>query len=277
MSENTAIEWCDSTINAWEGCSNISPGCKNCYAEAMNKWLHKGANWGPGAPRLKHGDAWKLTVRSWQRNAAKFAEARSGRIAGPRRLVFVNSTSDTFYNEVPDAWRTEVFDEIRAAPDVVFILVTKRIGNAQRMLPSDWGAGWKNVILLITVVNQDEADRDIAKLLALPAWCRGLSVEPMLGPVDLSPWLPIEHGRDGLWRRRSKWHEDTQLGWCIVGGESGPKARPMQKEWARSLAQQCKAAGIAFFMKQMGGSVGALKHRGSRPTADTIVIPYLKG
>jgi protein gp37 len=246
MAENTAIEWCDSTVNAWEGCAHAGPGCDNCYAESMNNWLRKGENWGAKAPRLKHGDAWKRLVRSWQRNASKFAAEHAGRAAGPRRMVFVNSTGDTFDNEVPDAWRSEIWDEIRTAPDVVFILVTKRVVNAKRMLPADWGQGWPNVIVLATVCNQKELDNTVPHLLALPAAARGLSIEPLLGAVSfMDRW--VEHTNPAM---HENWLE--ALDWVICGGESGRRARPMHPAWARSLRDQCAAVATPFFFKQWG-------------------------
>src|SRR5690606_27555803 len=119
-----------------------------------------------------------------------------------------------------------------------WILVTKRIGNAPRMLPLDWGPrGYPNVWLLITVCNQAEACRDIPKLLAVPARVRGLSVEPLLGAIGLTPLLATE-GRG--------------LDWVIVGGESGAHARPMRPDWVRALRDECAALEIAFFFKQWG-------------------------
>ncbi len=221
--ENTAIEWCDSTWSAWIGCTNISPGCDHCYAEAMNRRFSKGANWGPGAPRRRTApENWKQPGR-WQRTATRFFAAE-----GRKRRVFLNNQADIFDNAVEDQWRQDVWQVIRETPDIDWIIVTKRIGNAARMLPPDL----VNVTVLITVVNQEEADRDIPKLRALQVQRRGLSMEPLLGPVDLTAHL-------------------SGLHWVIVGGESGPSARAADSDWFYALLRQCRNAGVPFFMKQM--------------------------
>jgi protein gp37 len=139
---------------------------------------------------------------------------------------------------VPDEWRTDLFDLIRAAANLDWLLVTKRIGNAKAMLPPDWGDGWPHVMLIATVVDQDEADRDVPKLIGTPAERRGVSYEPALGLVDFRPWL-----RPG------------GLDWIIVGGESdqgGRKARPFHLAWAASIVMQGASAGVPVFVKQLG-------------------------
>lgn len=272
MAANTRIEWCDSTANYWRGCTKVSEekngggGCDSCYAEAMNNWLHGGENWGPGAPRHKY-DTTSRIVRSWQRNAAKF-RAEHGR----RRRVFVNSTADTFDNEVEQAWREEIWDDIRACPDLLFMVLTKRIGNARDMLPTDWGDGYPNVMLLATVVNQREADRDVPKLLDLPARWRGISIEPQLGPIDLLRVNPVssDYGNAicagdalrGVYYQRHHLPPDARavaigplgakLDLVINGGESGRRARPSHPDWFRSLRDQCELAGTPYLFKQVG-------------------------
>lgn len=278
MAVKTRIEWCDSTANYWRGCTKVSEekngggGCDSCYAEAMNNWLHGGENWGPGAPRHKY-DTTSRIVRSWQRQASRFAQEHSR-----RRRVFVNSTADTFDNEVEQAWREEIWDDIRACPDLLFMVLTKRIGNASGMLPGDWRFGYPNVMLLATVVNQREVDRDVPKLLALPARWRGISVEPQLGPIDLTRvgsekagWSERErygdvlrgsmHERELVGRRRSaEYPLDSKLDLVINGFESGRRARPGHPDWARSLRDQCGQAGTAYFFKQWGEWVPMLGH-----------------
>lgn len=267
MADKTGIEWCDSTANYWEGCTEVSKeengggGCDNCYAESMNRWLRRGENWGPGAPRRKILTTSRI-VRSWQRNAEKF-RAQHGR----RRRVFVNSISDTFDNEVDQAWREELYADARDCPDLLFCWLTKRIGNAESMLPRDWGDGYPNVMLLATVVNQREVDRDVPKLLELPARWRGLSVEPQLGPIDCThiQYPPKDFGTmeryvdalngvgyaqvsGDLWRASPY----RRLDLVINGFESGRKARPVHPDYARILRDQCAAAGTAYFFKQWG-------------------------
>lgn len=254
----TKIEWCDSTANYWRGCTEVSKeesgggGCDNCYAEAMNNWLHGGENWGPGAPRHKY-DTTSRIVRSWQRQASKFAQEH-----GRRRRVFVNSTADTFDNEVEQAWREEIWNDICACPDLLFMVLTKRIGNARDMLPADWGDGYQNVMLLATVVNQREADRDVPKLLGLPARWHGISVEPQLGPIDLSTLTTVKERQrvaaliaNGSSAERMRPMLEM-LSMVIDGGESGRRARPSHPAWFRSMRDQCSAAGTAYLHKQNG-------------------------
>lgn len=263
MAARTGVEWADSTANYWEGCTEVSKeengggGCDNCYAESMNRWLRRGENWGPGAPRRKILTTSRI-VRSWQRNAEKF-RAQHGR----RRRVFVNSISDTFDNEVDQAWREELYADARDCPDLLFFWLTKRIGNAESMLPRDWGDGYPNVMLLATVVNQAEADRDVPKLLALPARWRGLSVEPQLGPVGLGRWLWTccgnfapgnDHGLLGQEPDHCCGNPDPSdtLHLVIDGGESGRRARPAHPDWFRGNRDQCAQPGVAYFHKQNG-------------------------
>lgn len=239
--ETTNIEWCDSTFNAWEGCTKVGPGCDHCYAETRNGRFHAGANWGPGAPRLLRSDTYWREPLKWEReHEAFFAEH------GRRRRVFCSSLADVFDNEAPAGQRERLFELIKATSHLDWLLLTKRIGNAKRMLPADWGDGYANVWIGATVVNQEEADRDIPKLLALSARIRFLSMEPLLGPVDLTgscrPW-----GADGASAAML-----SRINWVIVGGESGPGARPMHPAWVRSLRDQCAAAGVPFLFKQWG-------------------------
>jgi protein gp37 len=177
---------------------------------------------------------------------------------------------DVFDNAVPAEWRADLMKLIVATPHLSWLLVTKRIGNVPKMIEEagdliDYGEGWQsmwgqgvwpdNVRLLITVCNQEEANRDINKLLKLP--CKnGVSYEPALEAVNFEPWLrpvnclsPDPHGRDN-------WIE-----WLIIGGESGPKARPFNIRWARDVIQQCKAAGVPVFMKQTGSDYTRLYER----------------
>lgn len=254
MAENTAIEWADHTFNAWTGCTKVGPGCDGCYAEA---WAKRSGTvrWGSGEPRRRTTPAnWRLPVK-WNAQAA--AEGR-------RFRVFCSSLADVFDNEVPVEWRVDLFRLIAATPHLDWLLLTKRIGNAWPMMlevAKRCGGGEQpmaNVWLGATVVNQAEADRDVPKLLAVPARVRFLSIEPMLGPINLYR-VALAEGLDlcalrGLERPHETAAYRTPLGridWVICGGESGPKARPMHPDWARSLKQQCQAAGVPFFMKQM--------------------------
>lgn len=270
MSDESNIEWCDSTFNPWIGCTKVGPGCDNCYAEADFDLRKHRATWGPGNPRSRTSTAnWKKPLQ-W--NAKPFYECGCGyrgtmdelttnaihgcgeKFKRVRRRVFCASLADVFDNEVPAEWRSDLFALIRATPNLDWLILTKRIGNAARMIDAaidadecaEHGWPWPNVWLGATFVNQAEADRDIAKLLAIPARVHWVSMEPLLGPVDIRPYLP-----NPLWNALPSWKE-PELDWVVVGGESGPKARPMHPEWARSLRDQCAAAGVPFLFKQWG-------------------------
>lgn len=231
MGDQTKIEWADRTFNPWEGCQKVGPGCDHCYAEAQNSRWNGGTapNWGPGAPRRR------TTAANWRKPLKWNREAEA---AGRRDFVFCASLADVFDNAVDPAWRVDLFALIRETPHLTWLLLTKRPGNilAFRPLPDLWP---RNAAIGCTVVNQAEADRDIPKLLEAkrvlnPAFAF-LSMEPLLEPVDISWHLP---GPD----------------WVIVGGESGPHARPMSLEWARSLRDQCERfGGVVFNFKQAGG------------------------
>ena len=248
MSEQTNIEWCDSTFNAWEGCTKVSPGCDNCYAEARNGRFHAGANWGPGAPRLIRSDIYWREPLKWEREALHFVH-----LHGRRRRVFCSSLADIFDNEAPAGQRERLWALIRATPNLNWLLLTKRIGNAKHMLPADWGDGYDNFWIGSSIVNQDEANRDIPKLLAIPAKIRFLSMEPLLGPVDLERPMPGPDLGQGCGAKICQpWLIQSGIDWVIVGGESGINARPMHPDWARNIRDQCAASGVPFLFKQWG-------------------------
>jgi len=222
MAENSKIAWTDNTFNPWVGCLRVSPGCDNCYAAAIDKRFG-GTRWdGDDLPERTSAANWKLPLR-WNRKAEKL---------GIRTKVFCASMADVFDNRVPEKWRTDLFELIKATPNLDWIILTKRIGNVKKMLPADWGRGYQNVWLLVTVVNQKEADRNIHKLLDTPAKIRGLSIEPQLEEVNLNKFI-------------------AHLDWVICGAESGPNCRPFELNWARALRDQCQETGTAFFYKQM--------------------------
>lgn len=227
MGTTTDIAWTDSTFNPWVGCTKVGPGCDGCYAEVMDARFKLGGttHWGPGVQRYR--TQWR-TPGKWNADAAR---------NGKRHLVFCSSMSDVFDNEVPPQWRADLFLLIRSTPALTWQLVTKRIGNVPKMLPDDWGHGYPNVWLIATIVNQEEADRDMSKLLRVPARIHGVSYEPALGPVDWAPWLA------------------QGLAWLIIGGESaqpGHVPREFHLEWARNAIAQCHAAGAYAFVKQLG-------------------------
>jgi protein gp37 len=246
MADRTKIEWArnsdgspGSTFNPWLGCARVGPGCDHCYAEA---WAERYGlvEWGPGAVRQRTSRAnWRKPL-GWDRSA----QAR-----GIRRRVFGGSLCDPFDNKAPAAWRADLWALIRCTPHLDWIIVTKRIANVGAMLPADWRDGYANVWLLITVCTQAEADRDIPMLLRTPAAIRGLSMEPLLEAVN-----PFHIGilKNAAALAGRHYTEIPGLDWIIVGGESGPDARPMHPAWARALRDQCTAVGVPFFFKQWG-------------------------
>jgi protein gp37 len=258
MGADSNIEWTDHTFNPWIGCQKVGPGCDHCYAEAMMADRYGRVEWGPHGSRQRTSPAnWKKPL-AWDRAAAK---------AGRRDRVFCASLADVFDNHgsITSDWRGDLWRLIHRTPNLDWLLLTKRPGNILDMLPDGygapaWGEGWPNVWLGCTVVNQAEADRDIPKLLAVPAAVHFLSMEPLLGPVDLTS-IKLMLAPDVIGARfnalTGRYNgrlapKDASLDWIICGGESGLGARPMHPDWARSLRDQCQAAGVAFQFKQWG-------------------------
>lgn len=257
MTVNSKIEWTDHTFNPWTGCTKISPGCDHCYAEG---WAKRSGHveWG--------GQRRRTTISYWQQ---PFKWNDAAKAEGRRRRVFCASLADVFDNTVIHEWRADLFRLIRSTPDLDWLLLTKRIGNAAAMIEQamrDIGVGehfrpdvpWQNVWIGATVVNQTEAERDVPKLLEVPARVRFLSCEPLLGPIDFHRVHDLtardvpccnEPGCewcDGTGQRR----EGPRPDWIIVGGESGSHARPMFTEWARDILDFCHETDSSFFMKQ---------------------------
>lgn len=277
--KDTKIEWAHHTFNPWIGCTKVSPGCDHCYAEAdFDKRRHV-VQWGAGQPRKRTAPStWAQPLR-WN----KMAEAE-----GTRYRVFCASLADVFDNEVPVQWRISLMHLILQTPNLDWLLLTKRIGNAAQMLDVAFRAvhaqreTWANNVppniwIGATITSQAEADRDIPKLLDVPAAKRFLSMEPLLGPVDLTD-IVVRHGCGTEDHFSALYDPDDDqadlvryIDWVIVGGESGPNARPMHPDWARSLRDQCQAAGVPFLFKQWGEwSPGYARH-GNDLSYDTIV------
>lgn len=286
MGDHTNIEWCDRTFNPFIGCTKVSPGCDNCYAEhMMDHRMHK-VVWGVGQARVRTSPAnWRKPV-AWNKAHDEFFAAH-----GRRQRVFCASLADVFDNAVDPAWRRDLFDLIELTPNLDWMLLTKRIGNVFEMVARakchDWLAGHENVMLGATIVNQEEADRDIPKLLAVPAARRFLSMEPLLGPVDLrNVAVPREHDQlrrpwdyEGYKFNALQRHDDDRfhqapatIDWVIVGGESGAGARPMHPDWAFDLRDQCAAAGVPFLFKQWGEWTTGVNVTGTSGTVDTALM-----
>jgi protein gp37 len=230
--ENTAIEWCDHTFNPWVGCKEVSPACKRCYARARMDTRLKRVRW--GGPRVRTSEeTWKMPLR-WNRKAREL---------GVKQTVFCLSLGDIWDKAVPPAWRAEAFDVMRECESLTFLLLSKRIGNAEKMARSRDATRLlarpalpANAWLGATIVNQKEWDRDAHKLhyaaLALGAAGTFVSVEPILGPIEM----------------RDKFIPDC----VIVGGETGHGARAPQQSWVRRLRDQTEAAGKRFHFKHWG-------------------------
>jgi len=271
MSDNSTIEWTDATWNPTTGCDKVSPGCDHCYAMTLAKRL-KGmgsahyqtdgnpATSGPGFGIAMHPDALDKPLH-W---------------AKPKR-IFVNSMSDLFHDGVTDEFIARVFAVMALAPQHTFQVLTKRHGRMRSLLNSDRfdelfadalyttehprgeepaepvGSApgpLPNVWLGVSVENQKWADIRIPALLDTPAAVRFLSCEPLLGPVDMR------------WRVGLPRYDAPRIHWVIAGGESGPGARPMHPDWARSLRDQCTAAGIPFHFKQWGSGSRCIDKQG---------------
>lgn len=257
MGDKTGIEWTDATWNPTTGCDKVSPGCDNCYALKQAKRLKAmgqpdyqtdgdPTSSGPGFGLAMHPHRLDQPLR-WAR---------------PRR-IFVNSMSDLFHKDVTDEFIAQVFAVMARAEQHTFQILTKRHGRLRSLLSSERfydllvgelslftgganpGLTWPlpNVWLGVSVETQQWADTRIPALLDTPAAVRFLSMEPLLGPVNL------QHSLNG---DPNGWRAVSALQWVIVGGESGPEARPMHPDWARSLRDQCVSAGVPFHFKQWG-------------------------
>lgn len=270
----TSIEWTDETLNpirarhtetgkvGWH-CTKPSGGCKHCYAEAMNKWRGTGL---PFVPASKE----KIEIFLDRTVLEKPLKWKT------RKKIFVCDMTDLFHEDVSDEDINKVFEMMANAQwfhGHQFQVLTKRpermkriveeigAGIAEQKKGKDNGDGTRsyslhfhfplnNISLGVSVEDQQTADERIPLLLQTPAAVRWISAEPLLGPVNLKLFLPLtEHGRGGPIRAMGG------LDWVVVGGESGPKARPCDVAWIRSIVQQCRAAGVPCFVKQLGSCV----------------------
>ena len=240
MGKNSKISWTDHTFNPWWGCVKVSDGCKHCYAEIGAKRFsgEPGDLWGPGSNRRFFGDVHWDKPKHWNRQAQK---------EGVRHKVFCASYADVFENrEDLDNPRVRLFELIEDTPHLDWLLLTKRPENVNSFINisnSFRGGIPNNVWLGTTVENQEMANKRIPILLGIPASVLWLSVEPMLGPIDL------KGGHEEVWPLA-----ESRIAWVIVGGESGRNPRPMAPNWARQVRDDCKAAGVPFFFKQFGGA-----------------------
>jgi len=279
MADGTAIEWTDATWNPITGCSVVSPGCTNCYAMRL------------AGTRLRHDPSRAGLTRATRAGpvwtgAVRFNERwldQPLRWSRPRR-IFVCAHGDLFDEAVPDEWIDRIFRVMSTAPRHTFQVLTKRAERMRRYLSDPTVHGrirydarppWPlpNVWLGVSVEDQRRADERIPILLDTPAAVRWASAEPLLGPIDLT-WISfrryeelfeincfsdeawVSHPPDQRLEPGERFHRGPALGasvnWVVAGGESGPGARPMHPDWARSLRDQCAAADVPFLFKQWG-------------------------
>jgi protein gp37 len=274
MGAGTNIQWCDDTWNPWRGCTKVSAGCANCYAEVNVGVRMHGVGWGDAAARVRSGDQTFNAPLRWNKKPwvcddcgkawpqySKHRETHTLCLEHPggnthRRRVFSLSLGDWLDDKMPIEWLADMLQIIWRCKNLDFLLLSKRPENWRTRLMTvmskitdgtgtdgifwQWLVDWlgekppQNIWLGVSVENQETADERIPQLLAIPAAVKFVSYEPALGPVDFND-QPLD------------W-----LDWIIVGGESGPKARPCNVEWARSTIAQCQAAGVACFIKQLG-------------------------
>lgn len=253
MAENSSIEWTDHTFNAWEGCTVVSPACDHCYAEVRNKRFNGGKNWGAKANRLGRSEGYWRQPYKWDLKA---------KING-RAKVFCSSLSDVFDNHksIKQEWRDRLWKTIRETPNLDWQLLTKRPQNIKKYLPDDWGDGYDNVWLGVTVENQEEANRRIPILHSVSCKLRFLSCEPLLGELDLEyPEAIFPDGPEhccsghecGCMGRPTEPPLIYGIDWVIAGGESGPNSRPTNPKWFDILKSDCENWKIPFFFKQWG-------------------------
>ena len=288
MGEETKIAWCDSTFNPWIGCTKVSPACANCYAETLMDTRWNRVKWGKGQPRQRTSSAnWKQPL-AWEKQAAHTGIRRTvfcGSLCDwldeevpvewlADLLDLIRQTPNLDWlllTKRPELWHCRIYNAY--TPDVT--------GDNLPLLQwmGDWLCAWEeargfslpphhrgkrpplNVWIGVTVENQEMADKRIPELLKIPARVRFLSCEPLLGAVNMRAVAYIRAGGqtiiDALTGHMPNAFSGTKpswprIDWVICGGESGPKARPMHPDWARSLRDQCKAAGVPFFFKQWG-------------------------
>lgn len=245
MSSKTEIAWTDATWNPTSGCTRVSEGCRHCYIDRTPPFRMNGRKFVHGTTGVQlHPDRLDQPLK-WKK---------------PRR-IFVNSLSDLFHEDVPDRFIDQVMRAMANTKRHVYQVLTKR---PERML--DYLSGWwkrcyqdsetgeyipvnpcQHIWFGVSVESQETADERIPLLLQTPAAVRFVSAEPLLGPVDLEVGLEAFHSHDPMLNRNP-----SPISWVIVGGESGPGARPCDVAWIRAIKEQCQSAGVPVFVKQLG-------------------------
>lgn len=298
MGVNSKIEWTDHTFNPWIGCTKVSSGCQHCYAEALMDTRYGTVQWGARGTRKRTSPAnwrkplawnrqewWECRDCGYRGNVSTFDDycprCRKSNCYPTRQRVFCASLADVFEDRPELAeWRRDMVVMMEKTPNLDWLLLTKRPENVTRMInktitidPDIWWLGMPNVWLGTSVEDQKTADTRIPHLLQIPARVRFLSMEPLLGPVDLSKWIgDMDCGRcrirffsdecpkcgtrdddyDSVGFAENAVEPYSDLHWVIVGGESGPNARPMHPDWVRSIRDQCQMTDTPFLFKQWG-------------------------
>lgn len=241
--ENSKIEWTNHTFNPWIGCAKVSAGCQHCYAERLMDLRWGRVQWGVEADRQRTGVGYWNEPLRWDREAAA---------AGTRPRVFCGSLCDVFEDRRDlDQWRTDLFALIRQTPNLDWLLLTKRPETAANWIKREPGAPLPNVWVGTSAETQEQADRRVPFLLRVPAVLRFLSLEPLIGPIDHLGECPACGQRRDLAARCFCAGKPT-VSWIIVGGESGPTARPMAMLWVADLVRLCREAEVPLFFKQWG-------------------------
>lgn len=234
------VEWTDHTWNPWMGCDKVSEACANCYMFSDMR---------------RYGKNPDVVARSKSTFDFPLKRSRDGtRKVKDGELVFTCSWSD-FFHEDADQWRAEAWRIIRERHKVIFQIVTKRTERIADHLPPDWRDGYENVILIATTENQRWLEKRADDLLRVPAKWRGLSCEPLLGPLDLRNFLKHPSMPDHIVKPYSvpvEYIPVVGMNWVIVGGESGHTVRPTDVDWIRDIVLQCRAAHTPVFVKQLG-------------------------
>lgn len=221
MGITTGISWTDATWNAWQGCKKVSTGCKNCYMFRDKERFGQNPN---------------IVIRSARQTFYAPTRWSRKKELPTDSKIFVCSWSDFFIEEA-DEWRDEAWEIIKYLPEYKFQILTKRPERMSSHLPADWGTGYSNVWLGVSVENQVEAEKRLPYLAEVPAAIKWISAEPLLGALQLTQFIghTLHQG----------------ISWVVVGGESGNAARHLELAWAADIRNQCREANVAFYMKQL--------------------------
>lgn len=267
MSDNSKIQWTTHTWNPWQGCQKVSPGCKYCYMyRHFARWADEDT------------DAFDKASHPFRSSKATFNKPLS--YTEPA-MVFTCSLSDFFIEEA-DAWRPDAWDIIKRTPHLTYQVLTKRPERIAQCLPPDWGEGYDNLWLGVSIENQEWADKRLPVFLQVPAKIHFVSAEPLLGPIDFTnvtatPDQTPGKGRFDLVGQFNAFRNadfPVTIDWVIIGGESGNttglyRYRPCEVSWMESIVQQCKSAGVSVFVKQLGTDI-AKRYRLKEPHGGDI-------